>query len=72
MSVTNKYIAGNLWIVEESLSECGRVNIVFKQSCDKTKFSIDINKERTIPRTFKSLYVYKTLISHGTRQSTSC
>ena len=47
VSVTNKYIAGNMWIVEESLSECGRMKIVFKQSCDKSKFATDFNRERT-------------------------
>ena len=41
VSVTNKYIAGNLWIVEESLSECGRMKIVFTQSSDKSKFHTD-------------------------------
>ena len=35
VSVTNRYIAGNMWIDEESLSECGRMKIVFKQCCDK-------------------------------------
>ena len=62
VSVTNKYIAGNMWIVEESLSECGRMKIVLKQSCDKSKFATDFNRERTIPRTFNCLYVYTTFL----------
>ena len=36
VSVTNKYIAGNMWIVE-----CSRMKIVFKQSCSKSKFATD-------------------------------
>ena len=70
VSVTNKYIAGNMWIVEESSSECGRMKIVLKQSCVKSKFATDSNRERTIPRTFDCLYVYIQL-SHGIRQSRS-
>ena len=61
VSVTNKYIAGNMCIVEESLSECGRMKIVFKQSCGKSKFATDFNRERT-PRTFNCLYVYTTFL----------
>ena len=47
-----------MWIDEESLSECGRMKIVFKQCCDKSKFATDFDRERTIPRTFNCLYIY--------------
>ena len=66
VSVTNKYIAENMWIVEESLSECGRMKIVFKQSCGKSK----IFQQRTYTA-YIQLPIRLYHFSHGTRQSTS-
>ena len=56
VSVTNEYIAGNLWIVEESLSECGRMKIVFKQSSDKSKFATDFNRKRILYNVHSTAY----------------